>query len=113
MADKEYSRVLEKDGRLIVVSPTADHLFELKAAVYDEPYKNRPNKYGLDSFVLEDEYPLEYKAEITSQEDIYALFSMTPYFYRTSETGMERLRSIDRIEVTIGFLIQSYRNINK
>ena len=110
VANDEYARVLKKDGRLIVVSPTADHLFELKAAVYDEPYKNRPNKYGLDSFVLEDEYSLEYKEEITSQDDIYALFSMTPYFYRTSETGMARLKALDKCDVTIGFLIQSYRN---
>ncbi|MBQ5316606.1 MAG: methyltransferase domain-containing protein [Oscillospiraceae bacterium] len=109
VTNDEYRRVLKEDGHLIVVSPSPRHLFELKSAVYDRPYENRPNEYSLDSFELADSEVFEYKKNISSQEDIYSLFAMTPYFYKTSEEGMARLRALDEIDVTCGFCIDVYR----
>ncbi len=111
VANGEYSRVLKKGGHLIIVSPSARHLFELKAAVYDRPYENRPNDYALDCFEKEDSVICEYKRNIPSQADIYSLFAMTPYFYKTSEEGMARLKALDSIDVTCGFEIGIFRNI--
>lgn len=109
VANDEYARVLKDSGVLIVVSPSARHLFELKAAVYDEPYENKPNVYGLNKFLLDEEITLEYSAHITSQEDIRSLFMMTPYAYKTSEEGMARLAAITDMTVTCGFVIQVYK----
>ena len=109
VTDREYAAKLKQTGSLIVVSPSPGHLFELKAAVYDEPYLNRPNDYGLESFYLADEQVFEYKKKLESSEDICSLFSMTPYFYKTSAKGMERLRALQSIEVTCGFVIQTYK----
>ena len=100
--------MLKKNGKLLVVSPSPKHLFELKAAVYDTPYENKPNVYGLNKFTLTEEQTLEYKAALASQQDISALFLMTPYWYKTSEQGMERLHALNEIEVTCGFVIQTY-----
>ena len=108
VSNDEYARVLKKGGRLIVVSPSPKHLFELKAAVYDTPYENKPNVYGLNKFTLTEEQTLEYKSALASQQDISALFLMTPYWYKTSEQGMERLHALNEIEVTCGFVIQTY-----
>lgn len=108
VCNDEYSRVLKKSGALVVVSPSPKHLFELKAAVYDEPYENKPNIYALGRFEKDEEYLLEYKANIASSEDIRSLFMMTPYCYKTSEEGMARLRALESIEVTCGFMIQVY-----
>ncbi|MBQ5311598.1 MAG: methyltransferase domain-containing protein [Oscillospiraceae bacterium] len=110
VANDEYSRVLKTGGHLIVVSPSARHLYELKAAVYDAPYENRPNEYGLDSFEHIDSIIFEYEKHIGAQEDIYSLFAMTPYFYKTSEEGMTRLLALDSIDVTCGFEIDIFRN---
>ena len=109
VCNDEYHRVLKKGGKLIVVSPSPRHLFELKAAVYDKPYENKPNDYHLDRFVKDGETVFEYKKELTSQKDIFDLFMMTPYFYKTSEEGISRLKALDSIEVTCGFVIQVYR----
>lgn len=109
VANDEYCRVLKNSGALVVVSPSAAHLFELKAVVYDEPYENRPNRYGLNKFLLSHEETLEYKAHISSQEDIKSLFMMTPYCYKTSEEGTKRLETLDSIDVTCGFVIQTYK----
>lgn len=108
VCNDEYARVLKNSGALIVVSPSPRHLFELKAAVYDEPYENKPNVYGLNKFDKGEEILFEYKADIASQEDISSLFMMTPYCYKTSEEGMARLHALERIEVTCGFVIQVY-----
>lgn len=108
VCNDEYSRVLKSSGALIVVSPSPKHLFELKAAVYDQPYENKPNVYGLSSFEKAEELLLEYKAHITSPEDIRSLFMMSPYRYKTSEEGMARLLALESIEITCGFLIGIY-----
>ena len=109
VCNDEYHRVLKKGGKLIVVSPSPRHLFELKAAVYDKPYENSPNDYHLDRFVKENETVFEYTAELSSQKDIFDLFMMTPYFYKTSEDGISRLKALESIEVNCGFVIQVYR----
>ena len=112
VCDEEYARVLKPDGVLIVVSPSPRHLFELKAAVYDKPYENKPNDYKLTKFYNEKdkrkEIVFEYKKLISSPEDIQSLFMMTPYCFKTSEEGMARLRALESIEVTCGFMIQVY-----
>lgn len=108
--DREYSRVLKNGGVLIVVSPSPRHLYELKEAVYDRPYENRPNSYGLSDFDEESSEILEYETELDSQKLIFDLFSMTPYFYKTSARDTEKLRGLERLRVTCGFCIQVYRN---
>ena len=112
VCDEEHARVLKDEGILIVVSPSPRHLFELKAAVYDKPYENKPNDYKLTRFYNEKdkrrEIVFEYKKLISSPEDIQSLFMMTPYCFKTSEEGMARLRALDSLEVTCGFVIQVY-----
>lgn len=108
VCNDEYARVLKDGGALIVVSPSAGHLFELKAAVYDKPYLNRPNSYGLNRFRLEDETELGYKVHIPDNDDIMSLFMMTPYSYKTPQEGIERLRALSELEVTCAFTVQVY-----
>lgn len=104
----EYSRVLKRSGALIIVSPSPKHLFELKAAIYDEPYENKPNVYHLSSFEKSGELLLEYTAQIASAEDIRSLFMMSPYRYKTSAEGVARLNALESIDVTCGFVIEVY-----
>ncbi len=111
VSNDEYARVLKSGGKLIVTSPSARHLFELKSAAYDEPYENKPNRYGLNKFELTDEEIFEYKKLLTSTEDILDLFSMTPYLYKTSAQGVERLKALKELEVTCGFCIQLYTKV--
>lgn len=111
VSNDSYAAKLKDKGRLIVVSPSPRHLFELKAVVYDEPYENKPNVYGLNKFRLKDEQIYEYKAHLASQEDIFSLFMMTPYYYKTSTDGLARLKALDEIEVTCGFVIQTYEKL--
>lgn len=108
VTNDEYARVLKKGGRLIVVSPTERHLFGLKAVLYDEPYENKPNSYGLRSFTLTDEKRLEYSITLETDKQVSDLFAMTPYYYKSSPEARERLNGCAPLATEVGFLIQTY-----
>ena len=108
VSNDEYARVLKGGGKLIVVSPSARHLFELKEVLYDVPYENKPNHYGLHSFTFTDTLIYEYQAELTSNADILNLFSMTPYCYKTAKESTDQLAALQSLTVTCGFVIQTF-----
>ena len=111
LALSETHRVL-KDGALFIMAiPDADHLFELKAAIYDTPYKNEVADTGLEGFSLVDDVHLEYKMELDTPEKIRSLFMMTPYAYRTGRENRERVLSLSSLFVTAQFRILVYKKL--
>ena len=101
----EFSRILAPGGRVIMAVPGTEHLWELKEAIYDEPYKNNEDKHSLEGFKLVRREKLSYKARIHGKSNVQALFSMTPYIHRTGKESMERLRAIEDIELTLSFVL--------
>jgi 23S rRNA (guanine745-N1)-methyltransferase len=108
---EEYRRVLKKDGIMIMAIPSTDHLWELKKAIYDTPYKNEVKPYDLEGFELADKERVTYEMELNDHQDIMSLFSMTPYFYRTGRKEQERLDSICSICTKADFELLIYRKI--
>ena len=102
---EEFKRILKPGGKVIMAVPGAEHLWELKQAIYDEPYINREDKHGLEGFKLSGREKLSYKALIEGKDNVQALFSMTPYIHRTGKESMERLRAIESIELTLAFVL--------
>lgn len=108
---EEYSRVLKKGGIMIMAIPSAEHLWELKQAIYDTPYKNEVKPYELEGFEFLGSQRITYTIDLASQEDINALFSMTPYYYRTGREQQERLLKLDSLSTKADFELLVYRNI--
>ena len=108
VSNDEYARVLKDGGKLVVVSPSPRHLFELKEVLYEKPYENKPNVYGLNKFDESEETIFEYPVVLESQEDIFNLFTMTPYYYKTSAEAVEKLKKMNRLELTCGFSIRTF-----
>lgn len=108
ISNDEYARVLKKSGKLIVVSPTERHLFGLKTVLYNEPYENKPNRYGLRSFTLTDEKRLEYSITLETDKQAADLFAMTPYYYKSSPEAKARLNGCAPLTTEVGFLLQTY-----
>jgi len=107
----EFYRVLKKDGIILRVTPEIDHLFELKAAVYDIPRKNDPLDMALHGFEIEKSDRLTYTFTVDSK-DAVNLFAMTPYYYKTSPADRDKLLSVDSIKITADFNITIYRKCN-
>ena len=108
---EEYLRVLKKGGIMIMAIPSEDHLWELKQAIYDTPYKNKVKPYLLDGFDLADKVRITYDMQIDNHDDIMSLFSMTPYFYRTGREQQERLAGINSICTKADFELLIYRRM--
>ncbi len=108
-SEKEYMRVLKKDGVLIVVGAGPDHLIELKSAIYDIPRRNDERKdLPCDAPLLE-KRTLRYSF-IPTNDERRALFEMTPYFYRTSLSDKERLERSEPFPITAEFDINVFIN---
>ena len=105
---EEFKRILKPGGKVIMAVPGTEHLWELKEAIYDEPYENREDKHSLEGFRAVSREKLSYKARIEGRDNVQALFSMTPYIHRTGKESMERLRAIDSIELTLSFVLLSF-----
>ena len=103
--EQEFARILSDKGILVSVRPGRRHLYEIKQAVYDSPYENDETLPDYPLLKLIEQKRLQIKAEVKSSEDLHSLFSMTPYYYRTSESDRRRLDGIDGMAVTLDFLI--------
>ncbi len=108
VSDREYARVLKSGGKLVVISPSAEHLFELKELIYENPYRNKPNEYGLEHFDEGEEEIFEYKASLASREEILSLYKMTPYYYKTAAPDAAKLIETESLELTCGFSIRTF-----
>lgn len=107
-AKDEYMRVLKKDGSFFMVIPAKYHLWELKKAVYTNPIPNEVKDYEIEGFNFIEKQSVEYKIDLTSNDDIKALFMMTPYYYKTSKENFERLELLTDLTTTVSFEILKY-----
>ncbi len=105
---EEFTRVLAPGGRVILAVPGTEHLWELKAAIYDEPYENREDKHALPGFRQTGREKLTYPVHLNGPDLIRALFSMTPYIHRTGKESMDRLRALREIDLTLSFLLLTF-----
>ncbi|MBQ3066131.1 MAG: methyltransferase domain-containing protein [Clostridia bacterium] len=109
VAVKEFDRVLKKDGFLLCAVPGERHLWGLKEAVYDTPYLNEVRRDVLDGFVLTEVRRIEDCVTICTQEHIRALFSMTPYYWKTAKEDTEKLSRLQTLKTEIVFDLLLYR----
>ncbi len=105
----EFSRVLKSKGYYVYVVPAARHLWQLKAAIYDTPYENREEDIPYEGFEHVETKRLRYKTLIRTKNDIFSLFQMTPYYWKTSAKGAEKLSKLETLETEVAFDIHIYR----
>ena len=109
VASEEFHRVLATQGHLIVVSSGIDHLNGLKAVLYDDVYDNEEKFPCYDGFELLGVENLKYNATINGSDSIYNLFTMTPYYHRTSIQDKEKLKNVDALNTIIDVNFAIYK----
>ena len=111
VAGEEFRRTLKQGGHFIVASAGIDHLDGLKAVIYDSVYKNEEKILNYDGFELLRCDNLKYTAKISGNEAIKNLFTMTPYYHRTSLEDKKKLEGVDEITTTVEVNFSIYRKI--
>ena len=99
-AREEFFRVLRPGGRLIYAVPGPDHLYEMKAVLYEKPYKNPDQQVEYPGFNPVGERTVTGKLRVPA-EQLEALFAMTPYYWRTPADGAARLAALPGLACTI------------
>lgn len=112
-AAAEIHRVLQNGGIYIMAIPAAEHLFSLKAAIYEHPYKNEVQDTALSGFELLEKRSVSYTMPLCSKDEISALFGMTPYAYRTRKGDRMNIEALDSLSVEADFLILVYKKVNE
>jgi len=108
-AEEEYNRVLKDGGYLFVVGAGKNHLMGLKRVMYEDVYENGPRADLPKNMEHVECVISHYEMNISGKENIAALFSMTPYYWRTSEADKQKLASIESLETEIEFEINVYK----
>lgn len=108
-AETEFCRVLKSGGYLILVGAADRHLFGLKEILYENPYLNVGREDLPSSMELIRKETLSYTVTVSGTEQIEALFSMTPYYWRTSLADKEKLRRLDMLTTELAFDIFLFR----
>lgn len=110
-AAEEFLRVLKPGGSLIVAGAGERHLEGLKRLIYDDfiPNRTRADLPCLSGLTLVEQTEVSYDITVEKKEHIMALFSMTPYYYRTSGAGRARLLEAERLDTAVDFDIFVYR----
>lgn len=107
-AEDEFRRVLKENGHLLLVGAGEAHLMGLKRVLYDEPRIN-PGRADLPTRMkLCRRERLRYEITVKGEETVDALFSMTPYYWRTSESDRAKLCGLTELDTICDFDIFLY-----
>lgn len=104
LAIEEFRRVLSPGGAFVYVVPSEKHLWELKQVLYDRPYPNEVKQTPYPGFSYREIRHVESVIHLPCQEDIHALFQMTPYYWKTPRSGAERLAALTALDVTLSLI---------
>jgi len=109
----EASRCLSDEGSLIVLSPAARHLQEIKAVLYDELTLHSEPK-DIAGFSLFKQSQVEYVLQLSNSVAIKNLLSMTPFFWQGNHAARDRLLSLEKFSVSVHVFLSVYKkNLKK
>lgn len=111
-ATDEFHRILKADGLVIQAVPGERHLFGLKKAIYDTPYENTVSRDAPQGFEIADCIEIARSVTLTDSTQIAHLFGMTPYAYRTTAAGTQKVRELSELTTDLHFYLFVYRKID-
>lgn len=111
IVESELNRVLKPGGILILAVPGARHLYGLKEILYDAPYENEYRETQYDGFEFRKRVAVQGDILIDSHKAIMDLFAMTPYYWKTSIEGSERLKNTETLSTQIEFDFLIYQKV--
>lgn len=106
---KEFERVLKKGGLLIFAVTSTKHLWELKEKIYDTPYQNKKEDHQYPGFTFLEKRKVNQMMHLPCQEDIDHLFTMTPYYYKSSVETAAKVHSLSQLDTQIDVDILVYQ----
>lgn len=107
--DAEIVRCLKPNGTFILVTPGPHHLFELKEAVYTTPRLHDAAIKQIDGLKLNYQESINYKLNLSEQNDILNLLTMTPYYWNGDRETKDGFDALTELQVQVEFNVSVYR----
>ena len=79
-----------------------EHLYQMKAVLYDTPYKNPVQEVAYEGFRPIGEREVSGSITVPAGQ-LEALFAMTPYYWKTPRDGAARLAALPELTTDIAF----------
>lgn len=108
-SEKEFSRILKKDGILISVVPGKKHLWGLKEVLYQKPYQNNEDETEYALLKKIQTFTVKKTALLSDNDEIMSLFAMTPYYYKTSDSDKQKLSQLTQLTTEFEFTIRIFK----
>ncbi len=109
-SEQEILRVLKANGLWLTVNPAANHLHQLKQALYDSPSEHKDNSSLPAGFILQSRINLGFDVPLTTEAARENLLMMTPYYWSATEQKKQQLIQ-DLQLVTTDFDISLYSKL--
>lgn len=109
--DAEIYRVLRKDGLYLWVHPNANHLFSLRELIYQDAKPHTVDTNIPTGFEVIDIINLSYPIHLKDASSLYALLTMTPYFWTASKEKQAQCQQLSEFKVNTDFKIHVLRKV--
>ncbi len=100
----EFSRILKKNGKLVLVSPGPRHLNGLREIIYPVAKEHAPPEMGEQAqklFSLSATTRINYPIELKTKAEILDLLAMTPYFWNIGLSTKSKVEALDRLALDV------------
>jgi len=111
IVEAELNRVLKPGGFLILAVPGVRHLYGLKEILYENPTENEYKQEEYAGFAFVKRVPVLGDIVMNGNQIIMDLFAMTPYYWKTTVEGGERLKQTNHLSTHIEFDFLVYQKI--
>jgi len=108
----EVKRILKPNGYFITVNPMPNHLFELKALLYDTVKLNPKFKLISEDFELIKSYEIKHQLNLNNTDSIHDLLNMTPYRYKAKESNINAFYQLTALTSECSFQVDLYKIID-
>lgn len=108
--ETEFTRLLEKDGFLLTVTPAEQHLFELKSLIYEQANQHDTTKSAIENLTIIEEQKLTYSMQFENSEDVLNLLAMTPFAFKASNELIAQIKNMTSFTCQADFVLRLYQN---
>jgi 23S rRNA (guanine745-N1)-methyltransferase len=110
----EFSKILKKTGKLVLVSPGPRHLNGLREIIYPvarEHTQPEMVEQARELFALSACTRINYPIELKTKAEIMDLLAMTPYFWNIGLNTKSKVAALDRLAMEVDVKIRVLNKI--
>lgn len=107
----EMARVLKPNGYLLIATPAPGHLYEMRAALFEQVNPHQPDKFIetlMPDFQLIRQDVLTYELTL-EQTALRHLIAMTPYAWKAKAEKRQQLEQTDLLKTSASFQIYLFQ----